>query len=61
MFCLTFLRKYTLILGIDFQCNGGWDAHIKRVVDSGRQAFIYKLGDSRIKCVLDRLTYQQLE
>ena len=24
-------------LGIDFQCNGAWDAHIKRAVDSGRK------------------------
>ena len=23
--------KYTYV-GIDFQCNGAWDAHIKRVV-----------------------------
>ena len=27
--------KYTY-LGIDFQCNGAWDAHIKRVVENGR-------------------------
>ena len=28
--------KYTY-LGIDFQCNGAWDAHIKRVVENGRK------------------------
>ena len=31
--CLTFLTY----LGIDIQCNGAWDAHIKRVIDSGRK------------------------
>ena len=29
-FCLTFLVTY---LGIDFQCNGAWDVHIKRVIE----------------------------
>ena len=24
-------------LGIDFQCNGAWDVHIKSAVDSGRK------------------------
>ena len=24
-------------LGVAFQCNGAWDAHVKRVVDSGRK------------------------
>ena len=33
--CLKFC-KYTY-LGIDFQCNGAWDAHIKRVVENGRK------------------------
>ena len=28
--------KYTY-LGIDIQCNGAWDAHIKRVVENGRK------------------------
>ena len=23
-------------LGIDFACNGAWDVHVKRVIDSGR-------------------------
>ena len=31
MLCLTFLNTH---MGIDFQCNGAWDAHIKRAVDS---------------------------
>ena len=28
--------KYTFLC-IDFQCNGAWDAHIKRVVENGRK------------------------
>ena len=31
------LPKYTY-LGIDFQCNGAWDAHIKRVVENGSES-----------------------
>ena len=23
-------------LGIDFTCNGAWDVHVKKVIDSGR-------------------------
>ena len=30
------VSKYTY-LGIDFQCNGAWDMHIKKVVDNGRK------------------------
>ena len=24
-------------LGVDFACNGAWDAHLKRVLDNGRK------------------------
>ena len=30
------VSKYTY-LGIDFQCSGAWDMHIKKVVDNGRK------------------------
>ena len=33
--CLKFVSTHNL--GIDFQCNGAWDAHIKRVVENGRK------------------------
>ena len=32
------VSKYTY-LGMDFQFNGAWDAHVKRVVDSGKKLF----------------------
>ena len=24
-------------LGIEFACNGAWDMHVKRIIDSGRK------------------------
>ena len=30
------VSKYTY-LGIDFECNGAWDAHVKKVIDGGRK------------------------
>ena len=33
---LPMVTKYTY-LGIDFACNGAWDGHIKKVLDSGRK------------------------
>ena len=25
-----------VVIGIDFACNGAWDVHVKKVIDSGR-------------------------